>query len=217
MIAGPHDVLPVRQTATTSGNASRRLVRRISVASGLICLALGFASIAGRRTPKKDAGHPDHSRPPDHMSTMADSPMPQYEERRPAPAAKDAGKPASELPPLPAEPLAAQGEAGTTAASQTAAGRRIADHPGPSRSGRSERAALPSRSTAPFRIAARRMRWIPCIGRNSPCRCSSIDSRRAPIMMQPGSSGMGQQGPMSGPMSGPMDGPRLAGRRSASP
>ncbi len=182
MIAGPHDVLPVRQTATTSGNALRRLVGRISVGSGLICLALGFASIAGAADAKKEPeiriipGPRSHHMLPPMPPT---SPMPQYEERRPAPAAKRPGKPASELPPLPAEPLPHKAKPAPPQhhKQQQAGGLRII----PGHRARPLRTfSATSRSTAPSRIAARNTSWIRCIGRNSPCRCSSIDSRPLP-------------------------------------
>jgi hypothetical protein len=108
MIAGPHNVLPVRQTATTSGNASRRHVRRISVASALICSALGFVSITRAADAKKDTGIKIIPGPRFH-STMP--PVPQYEEMRPGrPAARPPGKPAHELPPLPAEETPPKGK-----------------------------------------------------------------------------------------------------------
>jgi hypothetical protein len=216
MIAGPYDVLPVRQTATTSGNASRRPVGRISVGSGLICLALGFASIAGAADAKKEpeiriipGPRSHHMLPP--MSRMPPtSPMPQYEERRPAPATKRPGKPAIELPPLPAEPVTPKAKPKAKPAppqhhkQQQAGGLRII--PGH----RATAAASFQRYQQIYRsIPYSRTEYELDPMYRQELALSLLFNRfpPAPIMMQPGSSGMGQQGPMSGPMSNPMTAP----------
>jgi hypothetical protein len=212
MIAGPYDVLPVRQTATTSGNASRRLVGRISVASGLICFALGFVSIAGAADAKKEPeiriipGPRSHHMLPPMPPT---SPMPQYEERRPAPAAKRPAKPASELPPLPAEPLPHKSKPIPPQhhkQQQTGGLRIIPGH-------RATAAANVQRYQQIYRsIPYSRTEYELDPMYRQELALSLLFNRfpPAPIMMQPGSSGMGQQGPMSGPQSGPMSNPMSA-------
>jgi hypothetical protein len=101
MITGLHDVLPVRQTATSSGNASRRLVRRISVGLAL-CGTLWCAVPACiAADAKKDAGPRIVPATKPHAGT----PAPTYEEARP----RRTGKPNNEVPPLPAEMLPPSG------------------------------------------------------------------------------------------------------------
>ena len=100
MITASHDALPVRQTATSSPNACRRHVRRISVGLAL-CGMLWCAVSAGvAADTKKDAGPRIVPATKSHTDTAA----PAYEETRP----RRAGRPDKEVPPLPAEPLPAK-------------------------------------------------------------------------------------------------------------
>jgi hypothetical protein len=95
MITGSLDALPVRQTATTSGNASRRRVGRISV--GLVLFGTVWWATPARAADdaKKDVGIRILPATKLHLSMAAP-----YE----PPAPRRAGTPANVAPPLPAEP-----------------------------------------------------------------------------------------------------------------
>ncbi len=60
-----------------------------------------------------------------------------------------------------------------------------------------ERRCDTSKSTARSRTAARRMRWIPCIGRNRPLAALQSIPARSTIMCSRVSSSTGPRGPMS--------------------
>jgi hypothetical protein len=181
----------------------------------LICLALGFASIAGAADEKKEPeiriipGPRSHHMLPPMPPTSGMPRVPQYEEPKPAPGAKRPGKPASEIPPLPAEPLPPKAKPTPPQhhKQQQTGGLRI----------------IPSRRAA----AAGNVQRYQQIYRSIPYSRTEYEMDPmyrqelalsllfnrfppAPIVMQPGSSGMGSQGPMSGPSSGPMSNPMSA-------
>jgi hypothetical protein len=101
MITASHDALPVRLTATASPNACRRHVRRISVGLALCGTLWCVVSACAAAEPKKDAG------PRIVPATKSNIGMqtPSYEESKP----RRVGKPDSQVPPLPADPMAANG------------------------------------------------------------------------------------------------------------
>lgn len=102
MITGLYDVLPVRQTATTSGNASRGHVGRISVGGLVMCSICLSASIALADDAKKDADIrilPATKAPSSYWGPGNDPGAP----GRPA---KSSGRPDSQVPPSP-QPAAA--------------------------------------------------------------------------------------------------------------
>ncbi|HUE14965.1 MAG TPA: hypothetical protein VMR25_12420 [Planctomycetaceae bacterium] len=110
MITGPHDALPVRPAATTSGNALWRLVRRISVGTLVICAVPWAISTGIAADAKKDDGairivpatKSHRAPPPAPMIDQMDrgrTAKPPAKEKTPA-KAESSGN----LPPLPAPP-----------------------------------------------------------------------------------------------------------------
>jgi hypothetical protein len=173
-------------------------------------LALGFASVAGAADTKKDPEIKIIPGPRSH-STMPQMPrMPQYEEPRSAPpAAKRPGRPASEIPPLPVEPLPPKAKPAPPQhhKHQQAGGLRIIPARRPVSAANVDRYHQIYRSIPYVRSSYERNPMY-----RQDLALSLLFNRfpPAPIMMQQGSSGMGQQGPMPGPMSGPMSNPKSA-------
>ena len=179
MIAGPYDVLPVRQTATTSGNASRRHVGRTSVAGGLICLALGFASVAGAADTKKirrSGSSPVHGRISHRCrkcrgcrNTKSRGPLLLPRRDPVGRRAKFRRCRSSPFRPRPSPPRRSI---------KNISSGWITHHSGPVARVRCQRRPVPpDLPLDPLRPRGLRD-GIRCIGRTSPCRCSSIASRR---------------------------------------
>jgi len=205
MITGPHDVLPVRLTATTSGNASRRRVRRISVGTLVICSAGWAISVGAAADAKKDSGSIRIIPATKTHSTLP--PSPRMNQMNRGPALKPPAKPAGELPPLPAEPTPAK-ERHQPAKEGHQAGqlriipaRRSASAPNAERFEQIYRSIPYSRSAYELDPMYRQEIALSLLFNRFP---------PAPVMMPPGPSGMGMgpRGPMSPNRSAPSFGNR---------
>ena len=204
MITGPHDVLPVRPTASTSGNALRRPVRRISVGSLVICSAWWAVSAGIAADAKKDDGAiriipatKSHSAPP---------PAPMIDQMRRGQTAKPATK---AKPPARAEAVGqGSASAGRSRPRETTATSTATANPtGPPRSRGPQRAAIRAiYRSIPYSRSAYEV--DPMYRQEIALSLLFNQFPPAPTIMSPGSSGMGPRGPMS---------PNRGGRQFGSP
>lgn len=206
MITGPQDALPVRPTASTSGNALRRPVRRISVTALAICSAWWAISTGFAADTKKDAGSirivpatKSHSAPP--PAPMIDQ-MSRGRTAKPSAPAKPSGhaEQASKLPPLPAPAKERPAKRHQQARQlRIVPAHRSATSPNALRFEQLYRAIPYSRSAYEVDPMYRQELALSLLFNRFP---------PPPTIMSPGSSGMGSRGSMS---------PRRGGRRFGNP